>query len=392
MSSRSADAGAGAGSAPAPAARLAEAVLSLRPLLDVLAPVTVPAGPRARSLGPLLAAVTRRLGAPPVAVAAEAEETDTFARVVAARLDLAGLAVTADSTADAVDGAAVDEVVAADFEGFCTRLDATAPDGVPLRVLTAGRPAEQAVVLALAPGMPARLAERWIRELARTHYVVTWESRGLFAGHDGPAPPGYDVTAQAGDLLAALDRAGAVRAHVVGLCGGAVPAVVAAALDPARITSLSLWHGDLHLGPDSPRTDHQRNLHALLEMACEDQDLAGTIHATLCRSIGDSVPADLAHLVLYPYATVELFGRYCALNNAVMGTDLRPHLARVSAPALVVTSADDDTAHPGASALVAAALPGSVSVVRPHGDHLSLFRGEPALFETLDAFLAEHPI
>ncbi|MYV56239.1 alpha/beta hydrolase, partial [Streptomyces sp. SID3212] len=248
------------------------------------------------------------------------------------------------------------------------------------------------VVLALAPGMPARLAERWIRELARTHYVVTWESRGLFADPGEPAPGDYGVPAQAGDLLAAMDRAGVARAHVVGLCGGAVPAVTAAALHPDRITSLSLWHGDFDLGPDSPKTDHQRNLQALMAMACSDPGLAATIHETLCRSIGDNVPADLAHLVLYPYATAELFARYCALNSAVMGEDLRLRLAGLDQPVLVVTSTDDHTAHPGGSAAVAAALPGAVSLVRPHGDHISVFRGEPELFEAVAGFLAEHPL
>lgn len=401
MSSGTADPAAGAGPAPAPAkglARLAEAVLSLGPLLDVLPPVTVPAGPRAGVLGPLLEAVTRRLGSPAVAVTATvgagSGRPDTFGRVVADRLDLAGLPFTADGQVEGADRLAdvVDEAAAADFGRLCAPLDTRAPDGAALRAYTAGRPGERAVVLALAPGMPARLAERWIRELSRTHYVVTWESRGLFADPGEPAPPGYDVTAQAGDLLAVMDRAGAARVHVVGLCGGAVPAVTAAALHPDRISSLSLWHGDFDLGPDGPKTDHQRNLQALMEMVRSDPALAATIHETLCRSIGDSVPADLAHLVLYPYATLELFTRYCALNSAVMGEDIRPRLAGLDLPVLVVTSADDDTAHPGGSALVAAALPGAVSLVRPHGDHISVFRGEPELFDALAEFLVEHPV
>ncbi|MET9482771.1 alpha/beta hydrolase [Streptomyces sp. NPDC006638] len=397
MSSGTADAATGVGTAPTPEralARLVEAVLSLGPLLGVLPPVTVPAGPRAQALGPLLETVSRRLGTPAVAVAAGPGRPDPFTQVVADRLDLAGLPVTPDGRVEGADRLAdiVDDAEAADFGRFCARLDTKAGDGVPLRVYTAGRPGEGAVVLALAPGMPARLAERWIRELARTHYVVTWESRGLFADPGEPAPADYGVTAQAGDLLAAMDRAGATRAHVVGLCGGAVPAVTAAALHLDRITSLSLWHGDFDLGPDSPKTDHQRNLQALMAMACSDPGLAATIHETLCRSLGDNVPADLAHLVLYPYATAELFARYCALNSAVMGEDLRPRLTALDLPVLVVTSTDDHTAHPGGSAAVAAALPGAVSLVRPHGDHISVFRGEPELFEAVAGFLAEHPL
>ena len=95
--------------------------------------------------------------------------------------------------------------------------------------------------------------------------------------------------------------------------------------------------------------------------------------------------------MLHPYATVELFSCYCALNGAVMGTDLRPHLSSVTAPVLVVTSEDDSTAHPEGSLLVARRLDRADTWIRPHGDHVSLFRGAPGLLDRMAAFLDRHP-
>jgi 3-oxoadipate enol-lactonase len=219
--------------------------------------------------------------------------------------------------------------------------------------------------------------------------VLTWESRGLFADtadFDGAT----DVDAQTRDLFAVMDRFAVGSAHVVGLCGGAVVAVCAAAAEPDRISSLSLWHGDFDLGPDTPKTDHQRNLQALMGMATRTRVSASAIHATLCHSMSQNVPPDLAHLVLYPYATPELLFRYCQLNGAIMEEDISGKLARIGQPTLVVTSTDDSTAHPDSSREVAARLPNATLLVREHGDHISLFRGSARLLDAAVDFISRH--
>ncbi|MFD6241873.1 MULTISPECIES: alpha/beta fold hydrolase [Streptomyces] len=394
MPSRSAE---GTGAPGEPVARLARAALSLRPLLEVLpAPVAVSRDARAGASAELVERITRRLALPALDLrgTVPGQEPGTFPRIIGERLGLTGPA-HGEPCAELDDPAVVDRIVdvaaAGDFDRFATRSTVETPDGTPLRVHTAGRPGSPAVVLASAPGMPARLAEWWIRTLAPTHHVVTWESRGLSGPPEASAATAYGLAEQSTDLVTAMDSAGMARAHVMGLCGGAVLAVVAAALHPERVVSLSLWHGDFELGPESPKTEHQRNLQALMAMVTDGRAPAGAIHGTLCRAISGGVPADLAHLVLHPYATVELFSRYCALNGAVMGTDLRPHLSSVTAPVLVVTSEDDSTAHPEGSLLVARRLDRADTWIRPHGDHVSLFRGAPGLLDRMAAFLDRHP-
>ena len=101
-----------------------------------------------------------------------------------------------------------------------------------------------------------------------------------------------------------------------------------------------------------------------------------------------SSPPALAHLVLYPYATAELFFRYCRLNASIMDLNLGPLLGSIRQPALVVTSQDDRTAHPAGSRTVAEALPRATLRVAAHGDHLSVFEARPELVQLAVDFLS----
>ena len=360
-------------------AAVARAVREVLPLTEAMEPPLPVVGQPQAELA--LERITSRLGAPPFALvpAQRAGELDTFSRVVSQRLDLtrygdALAVVTADDLA-AVDRV-VDATMADDFESFCRTELVCSGGGVRLRAYAAGDPAAPPVVISSACGMPARLAETWVRRLACDRYVLLWESRGLFLDFDD-----FDgetsVEAQAEDLFAVMDHFGVSSAHVVGLCGGAVIALAAARRVPHRVTSLSLWHGDFDLGPDTPKTDHQRNLQALMAMATQARVSAAAIHMVLSSAMLDTVPPDLAHLVLYPYVTPERLFRYCQLNGAIMGADISGWLPEIRQPTLVVTSADDATAHPDGSRLVASALPDARLEVRPHGDHISLFQQPP---------------
>jgi len=268
--------------------------------------------------------------------------------------------------------------------------DVLTADGARLRSYGAGRPGRPAIVLASACGMPAGLCARWLHRLAAEHHVLTWETRGMFGDLGPPAEfdrLGHDVAAQTADLVAVLDHHGVAAAHVMGLCGGAVIALHAAAGHPARVRSLSLWHGDFS-GSPWPTTSHQDDLRALLAMALRSRDDAAAINAALRQSATAALPAELAGLVGYPYRSAELFYRYCVLTAATMTTDVTGLLAAIAQPCLVVTSEDDRTADPAGSRRVAAALPNAVLRVQPHGDHLSAFAAGERLRRWLADFLA----
>jgi hypothetical protein len=195
-------------------ARLGEAVLSLRPLIDVLEhPVRVaPRADGAETVWPLgepasgyagvaelLNRVAARLGAPRfnLCLGTAASELGTFGRVVSNRLGLAayfepGCVVPVDSLPE-VDQI-VDEVVAQSFDRYCVCSEAISFGGVPVRAYAAGERHNKTVVIASACGMPAKLCEHWIRFLAKEYFVVTWESRGLFGTTEHFESLTYDVT------------------------------------------------------------------------------------------------------------------------------------------------------------------------------------------------------
>jgi pimeloyl-ACP methyl ester carboxylesterase len=287
----------------------------------------------------------------------------------------------ADAETLPLDAGFADQVIArttaAEFEQTCSTWQVISADGVPLRVYGAGVRHGSTVLIASACGMPASLCRRWLRFLGREHFAVTWETRGLFGGPGGLGgcdPLSCGVDAQVDDLLAIMNRLEIETAHVMGFCGGAVLALCAAARFPTRIDSISLWHGDLRVGPDCPRTSHQKHLSSILRTAASGPGAAKAMRDILLQNVQLSdIRADLAPLLLYPFATSELLFRYSNLNATIMEHDVGDALAAVRQPALVVTSEDDATAHPASSHRAAAELWSARLHVLAHGDHISLF-------------------
>lgn len=389
--------------------RLVTSVLSVKPVAGGLAmPIRVvplardTAVPRASwsarqwgQLGELLDRVSRQAGVAGLTLSRNTalDDLQVFERVISDRLALAELADSV--TAVPEDLKDVDQVVAemmADsFEVFFRKENTISADGLPLNVYGAG-PGGEAVVLIPACGMPAALAESWMRFLARDRRVLAWESRGLFGavGHHGDCA--VDTAAQAADLFSVMDHYGVSSAHVVGLCGGAVIALAAAASEPDRISSLSLWHGAYEFASGSPRTKFQNDLIELMAIAAHSRAAARSVQTAFCQVALTNIPADLAHLVLYPYATPELFYQYCRLNGALARTDVGQYLTKVKQPTLVVTSQDDETAHPQGSRQVAGGLQNARLRVEPHGDHASLFHADNALMQVAVDFMQPPPV
>ncbi|MBZ5525489.1 MAG: alpha/beta hydrolase [Acidobacteriia bacterium] len=377
-------------------AQLARALLSARPLIDVLEnPVHVaPAvsGADAGAIESLLNRIASRAGAPPFAVSAPASLT-IFEKIVSAHLCANGLDRVA-SGISAADARSIDQItdeaVQAGFDRRFHRIEVKGIDGSLLNVYTAGHPASEPVIILSACGIPARLSERWIDILAKDRFVIIGETRGLFcplsdADFDSLAS---DLSAQARDLFAVMDHFTIKTAHLMGLCGGAAVALQAAAEQPQRITSLTLCYGDFELGPNAPRTVFQQNMKAVMALAGASRNEAKSIHELFCDSMVKSARADLAHLIVYPFASSELLFRYARLNGSIMNEQSDDLVAGISHPTLVITSEDDQTAHPEGSRQVAALIPGAVLHVEPHGDHLSFYEAAPHLTGLVTDFLA----
>ncbi|WP_030340763.1 alpha/beta fold hydrolase [Streptomyces sp. NRRL S-1022] len=362
-----------------PSRRLAEALVDADALVRAVPGLRVASTPGAPLTQVRLDSVTGQLGLPRLEVVADPDGLWSVELALTRHL----------ARASAGDGTAAGPAGQWRTEG---PVPVRATDGTALRCWSAGPPDAPVVALVTACGMPAGLTAGWMRALAGPFRVVTWESRGMFGAPDadGPAPLGaHDVASQAGDLLAVLDALDVPGAHVMGLCGGAVLALAAAATAGPRVSSLSLWHGDYDLGDAAPRTEHQRDMQAMMAMAARGPEKAAGVHRLMRRPVVlDSLRPDIAHHLIYPYATPLLLHRYGLLNGAIMSHDSRPYLSAAQ-PVLVVTSRDDVTAHPAGSRYVAAHLPRARLVTRPSGDHLTAFDAGPEVVRLAERFLSD---
>ena len=267
-----------------------------------------------------------------------------------------------------------------------------APDGAQLPVYAGGPPSAAPIALVLPCGMPIELSEMWLRRLAGRQRVVAWETRGLFAGRDDVGAIGIDLDTQAKDLFAVMDHHGIGRSHVVGLCSGAVVAMRAAALQPERVSSLSLWNGDYYgLGEECPRTPYQKGFAALTAMVARDRRRAALVQRRFLQPAAIAgVDRSWAHLTLYPYADARLLHGFGRLNLPVIESELAAWLGDVQVPTLVVTSETDERAHPEGSRRVARALPRGQLHSEPEGDHLSVLTVDAHLVDLAARFSERH--
>jgi pimeloyl-ACP methyl ester carboxylesterase len=272
---------------------------------------------------------------------------------------------------------------------------ATVPRGPGLSLSAYASPERpaRAVVMVLPCGMPFELCLEWFLLLGERHFVVTWETRGLFGECADFDALDCSAEAQTDDLFAVLDHFGIADAHLMGICGGGMIALTAAARRPERIHSLSLWYGDYALADPALLTDHQKNFAWLVSAAAEGREAATDLHGMfLEQSLLATVPDDIAHHTLLPYVKPELLYRYAKLNHGLNLSNIEPLLARIGAPALVVAGESDTTTHAGGSAFVARGLRNARLRMEAGGDHQSFFsapeRSRSTAFEFINSAMA----
>ncbi|MBW4510727.1 MAG: alpha/beta hydrolase [Scytonematopsis contorta HA4267-MV1] len=298
-----------------------------------------------------------------------------------------------ETSVDEIVNEIVDETVNNSIKSYFQHSEVISFDNALLRAYASGVTNGKVVIVVPPCGMPFELCEHWLRYLSQEHYVITWESRGLFGNADNFDALNYDVVSQAKDLFAVMNHFKIDCTHVMGLCGGAAIALTAASLEPERVSSLSLWHGDFELGNNSQKTRYQKDLQILMSVAGSNRTHAASLQKLFNQPIIlENIPTNLAHLVLYPYTTGELFFRYGKLNGNIMTAEIIPILDKVLQPTLVVTSKDDTTAHPEGSLYVADKLPNATLHTELHGSHISLFDAESNITKLATKFICDESL
>jgi 3-oxoadipate enol-lactonase len=201
-------------------------------------------------------------------------------------------------------------------------------DGLVLHAVANGPPDGKVVVLSHSIGCDLSMWDPVSQALEQDYRVVRFDRRG----HGRSGVPAQDATIQTLglDVLAVLDAFGVSRAHFVGLSQGAMEGIWLAAEHPGRIDHLVLANSTAHLGvPDVIQGAIDAGFaHGMAAVG------NGFLDRWLPQTFRDAEPARTAQLRA-TFAAMTPQG-FAACAAVLKGVDLRPRLAEIGAPTLVI--------------------------------------------------------
>jgi 3-oxoadipate enol-lactonase len=218
------------------------------------------------------------------------------------------------------------------------------------------------VVLANSLGATRGMWDPQVPALAERYRVVTYDMRGHGTS---PAPGGpYTLDDLVDDLVALLDRLGAQRAHVAGLSLGGMVGLRLAAREPARVHRLAVLC-------TSAKTEPQGFLDRAA--AVRANGTAPIAPAVVGRWLTPAYAAEHPDLVARLEAMVAGCDDegYAACAEVVARIDLRADLARIAAPTLVISGAEDQALPPAHQQAIAEGIAGAELLTVSPGAHLS---------------------
>lgn len=250
-------------------------------------------------------------------------------------------------------------------------------DGENLHYLRKG----QGPTLAFLHGLGAnsRLWARQIDHWASRFTCVAIDARG----HGGSTARGaLTMESHAADTLAALDRLGLLPAHFLGLSMGALQAAHIHALEPRAVRSLIYASCYAAAGPAEAA-----------RIAAIEEGLAASTMAEFGRRYAAAAlrPAtsDADRAALAGWIALVRKQDYLATARSIFTADVRPLLAQVQQPVLVVAGAADDRTPPARCAEAAAAAPRASLVQVEAAGHLANIDNPAGFAEAVDSFLKQ---
>jgi 3-oxoadipate enol-lactonase len=242
---------------------------------------------------------------------------------------------------------------------------AVPPAPVPLTLAASltGPAGAPVVVLGNSLGTSAVVWERQVGALGASFRLLQYE----LPGHGGsPAAPGpYTIAGLGAGVLALLDDLGIERAGYCGISLGGMVGMWLAAHAPGRIAALGLVCTSAYLPP--AKGWHSR----------ADQVRAGGMGAVSAmvasRWFTPAYAAANPRVIELFLAGLEItdpegYARCC---EAIAAMDLRPDLAAITAPTLVIAGAGDPATPPEHGAVIASGIDGARLEVVPDAGHLA---------------------
>lgn len=228
--------------------------------------------------------------------------------------------------------------------------------------------------------------ENLAEQLSDTFFVITYDCRG-HGQTDHPAV--YHLEDHGRDVLALIDALGYDQASVLGASMGSYIALQAAELDPGKIEKLILVTAKAY--DDGSGSSVQRLLREEgLDMATASAEEKSRILSTALWSpnvTAETLKALAPRMKLRGENVVTLTPEETvAVNQALVGFDLRPGLAKVSCPTLVISGTYDRINPPAFGKEIAEKLP-HAEYEEFSGGHLLTMEFEEDYIRCLRAFL-----
>ncbi len=224
----------------------------------------------------------------------------------------------------------------------------------------------------------------WLQRLGRSVQCISYDERGC--GLSGPDDTPLGLVAALEELVAVADAAGLAQTALLGVSGSAAPAIAFAARFPQRVRRLVLLGayacGFTHRAPTAEALAYHEAVVRLVELGWGKPESAVQQFFT-ATLIPDATAAQQA--ALNEQQRLSCDGRRAAaILRARVALDVRPLLALVRCPTLVLHAAGDTTVPVEAGREVAAAIPGARFETLDTRNHIPL-AGEPAFERFCDA-------
>jgi len=216
--------------------------------------------------------------------------------------------------------------------------------------------------------------------------AVTWDARGYGASNDSPQTLKFSDFAD--DLLRLLDHCKAERAHLVGLSMGGMIVQDFYGRHPERVATLALVDTSSGFGgvPEAARRDFLARRLDPLEKGLTPVDIApGVVEVLVAKSVSaairEQLRGSLSALRAEPYKQAL---------HAIVTTDFRPVLPKITVPTLVIVGDEDIVTPPSASEFLVKNIPGASLVKILGAGHLTNIEKPEAFNVALGPFLDRH--
>jgi len=236
--------------------------------------------------------------------------------------------------------------------------------------------------LEIMPSLPSM--GRFFERLGSFARVIAFDKRGMgLSDRDAGA---YTLENIADDSLAVLDEVGIERAAVFGFSEGGAATTMLAAAHPERVSALVQFgtYARVSQAPDYPEGLPTELIHGLRDWALEEWGRPETLKAWAPSLDGDVEAGEWWGRLL---RSGQSPGGFRALVDMYEHLDVRPLLATVLAPTLVLYRRGDNMVPPELSRTVARGIPGAVEVELDGVDHLICAGDQDSILDEIEQFL-----